>query len=110
MNSIQLTSTELTPEFKQEMLDRFLKRLKEMALSAEKEKASLPNELNPDVIVISSDQTMIFEAQNERASTVLRQKCGWDTETISVRERVNVHPAHSQTLIRELSEAGLMVT
>jgi hypothetical protein len=51
-----------------------------------------------------------FDPLGDRASTLLRQKCGWDTETISIRERIKVHPAQSQALIRELSEAGLMIT
>lgn len=66
-------------------------------------------ELNPDVIVIPGDQTVVFEAQNERASALLRRKCGWDTETISVRERIHVHPSQSQKLIDALSTAGLRI-
>ena len=65
--------------------------------------------LNPDVIVIPGDQTVVFEAQNERASALMRQKCGWETETIRQRERIQVHPTQSQRIIEALTAAGLKV-
>jgi hypothetical protein len=100
-------SEKIGTEIKRQIFEKFLGRLQNLDVGGAE-----PNpcpELNPDVIVISGDQTVVFEAQNERASAFLRRKCGWDTETISVRERIRVHPSRSQRLIRALSDAGLKV-
>lgn len=66
-------------------------------------------ELNPDIIVISDDQTTVFEAQNECASASLRRLCSWNMETINLRERFRVHPAKTRKLIEALSASGLTV-
>jgi hypothetical protein len=91
---------------RRKILEKFLSRLKE--LSVNRDTDCCP-ELNPDIIVISNDQTVVFEAQNERASALLRQKCGWETETIRQRERICVHPCQSQRIIDELKAAGFAV-
>jgi hypothetical protein len=103
---IDATSSEL--EIKQKVFEKVSQRMKELALG-ERSDPSNRAELNPDVIVISDDQTVVFEAQNERASMLLRRKCGWDTETINFRERVRVHPSQSQKFIEALSSAGLKI-
>jgi len=94
-------------EIKRRIFEKFLRRMRE---SKNNQSSGLfCSELNPDVIVISDDQTVVFEAQNERASMLLRRKCGWDTETINFRERVRVHPSQSQKFIEALSSAGLKI-
>lgn len=94
----------LDEQTRQQIFRKFLARIK----ASEVEGDCCP-ELNPDIIVVSGDQTVIFEAQNERASAMLRRRCGWETETISVRERIHVHPSQSQKLIEALAAAGLRV-
>lgn len=95
------------PEIRRHIFEKVLNRLGTADVTG-----SDPNscpELNPDIIVISSDQTVVFEAQNERASALLRRKCGWETETLSLRERIRVHPSQSQKIVAALSAAGLKV-
>ena len=103
-------SSQSEAEIKQQILEKFVRHLRKLGVDGTRRAfgESCP-ELNPDVIVISSDQTVVFEAQNERASALLRRKCGWDTETLSSRERIRVHPSQSQKLIELLSSAGLKV-
>jgi hypothetical protein len=92
-----------------EIFEKFLNRMKKLGVDGNCGDADSCPELNPDIIVISDDQTVILEAQNERASALLRRRCGWDTETISIRERIRVHPLQSRKLIEALSAAGLKV-
>jgi hypothetical protein len=96
-------------EIGRQIFEKFLNRVKKLSVDGICGDADSCPELNPDIIVISGDQTVVFEAQNERASALLRQRCGWDTETISVRERIHVHPSQSQKLVEALSVAGLKV-
>jgi hypothetical protein len=63
----------------------------------------------PDVIVTSGDQTLFFEPQNERASTLLQWYCGMGAGILAVREQVCVHPCESRKIIEALSAAGLKV-
>jgi len=88
------------------MRQRFLSHLKQLS---DGNRGTCP-ELNPDVIVILMDNTVIFETRNQRASALLRQKCGWDTETIHRSERIHVHPAETGRLIEALTAAGLIVS
>ena len=65
------------------------------------------SELNPDVIVISGDQTLLFEPQNVRVAEWLRLRFGLDN--LSVRDRVRVHPACNETMLQQLKAAGFEV-
>jgi hypothetical protein len=96
-------------QIKRQIFEKLLKSVTNLNVDADSVEVDCCPELNPDVIVISNDQTMMFEAQNERASTLLRRKCGWETETISVRERIRVHPSQSGKLIEALLASGLRV-
>ena len=100
--------SELDEATRQKILENVKRRIADMRRAEARQLEFCP-ELNPDVIVISGNQTMIFETQNERASALLRRKCGWDTETISRRERIRVHPAESSRLIMTLLSEGLNV-
>lgn len=101
-----LPTGEPESEIRRKTFEKFLNRLRS---AVDKDDPDSCPELNPDVIVIPSDQTVVFEAQNERASALLRRNCGWDTETISARERIRVHPSQCQKLMAALSAAGLKV-
>jgi hypothetical protein len=110
VNRVETPSYEIRPEIQRQMLEKFLERTRELGIDRNRrDVGEACPELNPDVIVISCDQTVIFEAQNERASRLLRRRCGWDTETINARERIRVHPSQSQKVIAALSAAGLKV-
>lgn len=88
---------------KQRIFEKFMRRLAEI-----RDMPFCP-ELNPDVIVISTDQSFLFEPQNPRASELLRRCCAVDAEGIQVRERVRVHPCQSRKIIDNLRTAGLHV-
>ncbi|HXT13788.1 MAG TPA: hypothetical protein VN873_19720 [Candidatus Angelobacter sp.] len=66
-------------------------------------------ELNPDVIVISDDNSSLFEAQNSRASAWLRGRCGMAADSHNGRERIRVHPCKSSKIVAELKAAGFAV-
>jgi hypothetical protein len=101
--------SDVDSETRRQIFEKFLARMRNSGIDAGSSDAGSCPELNPDIIVISGDQTVVFEAQNERASALLRCKCGWDTETISQRERIHVHPSQSEKLVEALSAAGLKV-
>jgi hypothetical protein len=65
--------------------------------------------LNPDVIVISDDQSLLFEAQNQRATELLILRCGLAVDCFKLPERIRVHPLRSRKIIDELRTAGLNV-
>ena len=98
---LEAASTELV--IKQRIFEKFMRRLSEI------HELPVCPELNPDVIVIPTDQSFLFEPQNPRASELLRRCCGVDAEGIQVRERVRVHPCQSRTIIDNLRTAGLHV-
>lgn len=66
-------------------------------------------ELNPDVIVILDDQTMLFEPQNERALGWLHERCGPSVKGHNRRDSFRVHPSLSRRIIKELKAAGFEV-
>jgi len=64
-------------------------------------------ELNPDVIVISDDQSFLFEPQNSRMAEWLQQHFG--IENVNPRDRFRVHPSQCRRIIKELKMAGFGV-
>jgi hypothetical protein len=105
MNS---TSLETYSVVKEQIFEKLLRRMKELQ-NDEAADIAFCSELNPDVIVISSDQGFVFEPQNRRASELLQQRCGSAMEGVAVRERVHVHPCERQKIIDALKNAGLTV-
>lgn len=67
-------------------------------------------ELNPDVIVISDDQSLLFEPQNQRALELLTVRCGLALDNFKLPERIRVHPLRSRKIIDELKAAGVTVS
>ena len=65
--------------------------------------------LNPDVIIIVGDQTMLFEPQNRRALEWLHERCGMSIEDNPKHNAVRVHPSLSQKIVDELKAAGFEV-
>ena len=65
-------------------------------------------ELNPDVIVISGEQTMLFEPQNLRVVKWLHRRFGM--QNLDVREQIHIHPARCQILAEALRAEGFEVS
>jgi hypothetical protein len=95
-------------EIKQQIYEKVRRRLAELETDRQ-EGASFCRELSPDVIVISDDQSLLFEPQNSRASEFLSQCCGSGLEAFAVKECIRVHPVGSHKLISDLTKAGLNV-
>lgn len=66
--------------------------------------------LPPDIIVISDDQSLLFEAQNAWALELLARICGFARETMTLSERVRVHHCRSRQIIDQLTAAGATVS
>jgi len=64
-------------------------------------------ELNPDVIVISTGQSLLFEPQSHRAVEWLQAHLGFGN--LDVRERVRVHPSQGKAMTDRLKAAGFRV-
>jgi hypothetical protein len=94
-------------EIKGQILERLAKR-KEFLQSGVTD-GDFCAELNPDVIVISDDQSWLFEAQNSRALAWLHRRFGMPADGHDSRERIRVHPCESPKIVAELKAAGFSV-
>jgi hypothetical protein len=65
--------------------------------------------MKPDVIVIASQQTVLFQPQNRTASEWLHQRCGLIADNITGDTEIRVHPRKSQGIIAELRTTGFTV-
>jgi hypothetical protein len=70
-------------------------------------------EMNPDVIVISRNQTTVFESQNRQASNWLGRRF-YSTSELTIENtgghtEIQVHPQLREKLIAELKAAGFTV-
>jgi hypothetical protein len=93
---------------KRQILEKLSRRMKEIEKGEAAADDSCP-ELNPDIIVISADHSLLFEPQNLRASELLRMRCGLSIESVHGRDRIRVHPCKGQKIIADLRAAGLKV-
>jgi hypothetical protein len=93
---------------KQQLYEKVRKRMAELASQTDNAASFCP-ELNPDVIVISDDQSLLFEPQNQRALEVLAVRCGLAMGFFKLTERIRVHPLRSRKIIDDLTRAGLHV-
>ena len=111
MDGQQDLGAELTQSeslIKQQLYEKVRKRMAELS-SQTNNPGSLCPELNPDVIVISDDQSLLFEPQNQHALEVLAVRCGVATGLSKLTERIRVHPLRSRKIIDDLTTAGLIV-
>ncbi len=70
-------------------------------------------EMNPDVIVISRNETTVFEPQNRRAANWLGRRC-YSTSELTIENtgghtEIQVHPQLREKFIAELKAAGFTV-
>lgn len=66
--------------------------------------------MKPDVIVISRNQTVLFQPQNRSAAEWLHRRCGLATDSISGDTELRVHPRRCQSIVAEMKAAGFFVT
>jgi len=90
-------------QIKRRIFAKFAKRMEELRQDPQ----PICHELSPDVIVISGDQTVLFEPQNTRVAEWLRLRFGLDN--LSVRDRVRVHPDRNDAMMQQLKAAGFEV-
>jgi hypothetical protein len=105
--SAEVTESKSYSEIRREILEKLAKRTEFRQCIPSNE--SFCEELNPDVIVISDDQSFLFEPQNQRALEVLTVRCGLALGVFKMTERIRVHPLTSRKIIDDLTRAGLHV-
>jgi hypothetical protein len=96
-------------EIKRKIFEKVAPRMRALSEVVQADR-SCCHELNPDVIVISGDQTMLFEPRNRRALEWLHQRYGMNPEGNTKHDAVRVHPSVSQKTIDELKAAGFKVS
>ena len=108
---MNLESDQIEHEFvvKRQIWMKFERRMKawlrEQALNHSEESL----EMKPDVIVISRNETMLFEPQTTQAHEWLCGRCRLTSENPGGHTEFMVHPQVSQHLITELQAAGFTV-
>lgn len=101
-----LVESKTESEIKQQIYEKVRRRLAELETDRQKG-VSFCHQLSPDVIVISDDQSLLFEPQNLRGIEWLRRRFGMDN--LGIRDRLRVHPSQCQKMVRELKAAGFDV-
>jgi hypothetical protein len=99
--------TEREGQIKRQILEKVAHRMGELETCVFSD-SSVCTELNPDVIVISDDSSLLFELQNLRVIEWLRRQFG--VNDLRVRDRIRVHPSRYQMMVSELKAAGFEVT
>lgn len=87
---------------RQEIFEKIRKRI----VKSRRKKDFCP-ELNPDVIVISGDGTLLFQPRKQRALEWLHERYGM---SVDERDSICVHPTRARKIIAELKAAGFTVT
>ena len=103
MNSTPWDSEAVT---KQQIFEKLRRRFGDLQISICGNGGSCA-ELNPDVIVISDDQSLLFEPQNVRVIQWLKRR--FRLENLGIRDRIRVHPTQSRRMTIELKAAGFEV-
>ena len=91
---------------KQRILEKIRRRFETLQKAKD---ASFCKELNPDVIVISDDTSLLFEPQNLQSTDWLRRRFGLNSENLTIRGRIQVHPCQRRGILEELKAAGFEV-
>jgi hypothetical protein len=63
----------------------------------------------PDVVMVASDQTVLFEPQNQRASEWLHGRCQLTGEAMTGDTEFRVHPSRCSEIVEEMKAAGFTV-
>ena len=105
----QEVGDEGTLAVKNRIYRKVAQRLGELGIGNSEPEPVFYLEMTPDIVVISDDQSLLFEAQNARALELLTQVCGFSSKTIALFERIRVHPCRSHQIIDRLKAAGATV-
>ena len=105
INGGPLSADGVELELKRKIFEKVAKRMSQLHSLA----ADFCTELNPDVIVISDDASLLFEPQNSQESEWLRRRFGLNGENLTIRDRIRVHPCQRRGIIAELKAAGFEV-
>jgi len=87
---------------------RVAQRTSELGLESSGRAGFCPD-LNPDVILLPDDQSLLFEVQNVWALELVASICGFASETMMVSERIRVHHCRSRQIVEQLKAAGAIV-
>jgi len=96
-------------KLKQQIFEKVRRRMSELEHGGNSA-LSFCSELNPDVIVISDDQSLLFEPQNQRALELLTLGCGLASEELKLSDRIRVHPCKSRKIIEKLKAVGVTIS
>lgn len=96
-------------EIRNRIFEKVAQRMSKLGIGSPEGREFCP-ELNPDVIVISDDQSLLFEAQNAWALELMARICGFALETMTLSERIRVHHSRSRQIIENLKAAGATVS
>ena len=96
---------------KQHLWEKFADRLREWrdSQSATLASQSNPTDMNPDVIVIPQNNTLLFEPRTPQAALWLRNRYRLTPETVENNTGILVHPNQQKQLTEELKAAGFAV-
>jgi hypothetical protein len=99
----EIVGIEPDSETKRKIFEKVAKRMNRLRSLA----AAFCAELNPDVIVISDDRSLLFEPQNSQVTEWLRRR--FALKNLGIRDRLRVHPCQRRGIIAELKAAGFEV-
>jgi len=96
---------------KQQIWKKFARRMREWHET--ESRTNFPplnsSDMNPDVIVIPKNGTLLFEARTPQAAVWLRNRYGLITGTADEDAGILVHPNQQKQLTAELKAAGFAV-
>jgi len=94
---------------KQHIWEKFASRLQEWRESESSTTSLNPSDMNPDVIVIPKNNTILFEPRTPQAALWLRTRYRLTPETVENNTAIMVHPYQQKQLTAELKAAGFAV-
>jgi hypothetical protein len=106
MNS---TSSKPDSVTKQQLFEKVRQRMAELGLDNSAAESPFHCETTPDVVVISGDQTLLFESQNLQVTHWLYRRYGFNAHDAEARDRIRVHPCEYHKIIDDLKAAGFKV-
>lgn len=97
---------------KQQIWEKFTSRLQQWQESESREvfPPLNPEDMNPDVIVIPQNGTLLFEPRTPQATSWLRTRFRLAAEAADGDAGILVHPNQQKQLIAELQAAGFTVS
>ena len=97
---------------KQQIWEKFTSRLQQWQETESREvfPPLNPADMNPDVIVIPKNGTLLFEPRTPQAVSWLRNRFRLTAEEMDGNAGILVHPYQQKQLIAELEAAGFAVS